>query len=241
MPVDVPDWTSASVTPQRNLAGSPFTAAVSVTTTVRFSIDSSVAVVALLFSAPGVLNPVTVTGVTTGTLYLNANPSRQRTFLLVPVISAVDTQIDVAATNTSAVTTSSVWVVAIPSGEFTSRPPSPSPWQAANQTPVSFLIQALAAGASSVVIPGIANQTIRLFAINQRSFVGTASCFGQWESTDGLFAIDQEDLSTAWGPVPTQFFSSPLPVGTGLQFHNTSAVAMAATADLEGSVAFSQT
>lgn len=113
---------------------------------------------------------------------------------------------------------------------------SPPIWQSPNKQPQSFAF-ALAAGATSVVIAAVGGQTVRLFSISRMMPNGSGGSFGEWQTTAGV-TLDNEDLSGVIAQNTWELFGSPLPIGVGLQFKNTSAVAMGFV--YQGAVCYSQ-
>lgn len=109
MPNDSPDWTTNIARPQTEYGSSPY-AYTSAGLNISVSLTPDVHVVGLAFLDNSSLQTLTVVGNVTGTTYLSLRPtlSTPGPIQWVPVMSAVDTSVEVEITATAS---GSVWIV----------------------------------------------------------------------------------------------------------------------------------
>lgn len=192
MPNDQPDYTSVVARPQTQLAGSPWVIASSGTHTLAFTLTPDTSILAIMVPALTVVTEITVTGVVSGSLYLDVLPSTElfpNQFYAI-VQSAVDTSVNVTVVSTTGTT---VYVSSIPDPVAqTSLVTFPAPWEAPNQPPLHMGFGNPGTGAHTTIIPApAAGKSIWLHELSYNVSGTNAALYIYWQTSDGtVFAGD---------------------------------------------------
>lgn len=239
MPNDQPDYTSVVARPQTQLAGSPWSV-VAGANTKTFTLATDTSIVGLLVPSAGGISSLTVTGHTSGITYLSLDPQQVLTpdVYYAIVQSAVDTQIDVAATSTGNFT---IYVSSIPDPIAAAQViQNPAPWQAPNQMPhhIGFGNPGPNTTVALLSAPG-AGLSLWLHTVSFNCSATDANLF-LWLQTSNsfVFAGDIRHLDTGRGWF--DFKGVRLGTNLALQFiQPTSSTTVANTVFYEGTITYS--
>lgn len=236
MPNDLPDWTNVVARPQVQLPGSPWAYA-SGGATKTFTLAADTSILGVLLPDSGNVTLLTVTGTTSGVVYLSVNPVAVKfpPFFYTIIHAAVDPQVSVSiaagAPNTAYLSSIPDPVAAIATAQ------NPAPWQAPNQAPAPVFFGNPGAGNNTTVIAAPANgAAIWLHALAWQWSATDANLTGYWQTSDGT-VIHRDTAAKDTAIRPLRFSGVKLGDGLALQYHQVGSTA-ASTVTAFGSVAY---
>jgi hypothetical protein len=236
VPNDQQDWTSVVARPQKQLAGSPWTYNSGGDTKV-FTLAPDTSILGLLLGDSGNVTLLTVTGVTSGIVYLSVNPQAVKfpPYFYTIIHSAVDPTVSVSVVST---VSNKIYLSSIPDPVAAiATAQNPAPWQAPNNPPAQVSFGNPGVGANITVIPAPVNgQAIWLHQMAWEWNGTDANMFGYWQTSDGTPVHgDTVQKDTAMRSV--NFHGAKLGDGLALQFHQAGTTAIN-TVFAQGSITY---
>lgn len=228
MPNDQPDWTSVVARPQVQLAGSPW-AYGATTQSKNFVLAADTSILGILLPGYLQVTTLTVTGHTSGTVYLTLNPSAVRfpDVFYTLIQSAVDMSVDITITAGSSGT---AYISSIPDPVAQAQIiQNPAPWQAPNQLPAQLNFANPGNGNSVTIIAAPSgSQSLWIHSMSWMWTVQATNVQGIFQDSGGTQFLD-DGAFVAGSRGYMDFKGARLDPGTGFVFKQFSAGAASTT------------